>query len=111
QGDLLEPFKDRKTDIVVVNPPYVSENEYFSLDPSVRNFEPKMALDGGEKGTQFYQRLARDLPRFLNPRGRVFLEIGATQGDAVQRIFSTPIWSRLERHADWSGKERFIFLE
>jgi len=78
QGDLLEPFKDRKTDIVVVNPPYVSENEYFSLDPSVRNFEPKMALDGGEKGTQFYQRLARDLPRFLNPRGRVFFYIGSS---------------------------------
>ncbi len=111
QGDLLEPFTGRKTDIVVVNPPYVSENEYFSLDPSVRDFEPKMALVGGEKGTEFYERLERDLPRFLNARGRVFLEIGSTQGDAVQRIFSTPIWRELERLADWSGKERFIFLE
>jgi release factor glutamine methyltransferase len=111
QGDLLEPFTGRKTDIVVVNPPYVSENEYFSLDPSVRDFEPKMALVGGERGTEFYERLARDLPSFLNPGGRVFLEIGAAQGDAVQRIFSSPVWGRLERHADWSGKERFIFLE
>ena len=53
QGDLLEPFMDRKTDIIVVNPPYVSENEYFSLDPSVRDFEPKMALVGGRKGPNF----------------------------------------------------------
>jgi release factor glutamine methyltransferase len=111
QGDLLEPFAGRKTDLVVVNPPYISESEYFSLDPSVREFEPKMALIGGERGTEFYERLQRDLPRFLNPGARVFLEIGSTQGDAVQRIFSSPIWEKLELLADWSGKDRFIFLE
>lgn len=111
QGDLLEPLGERKTDLIVVNPPYVSVNEYFSLDPSVRDFEPKMALVAGERGTEFYERLEKDIPSHLNPGGRVFLEIGAVQGDAVQGIFSSPIWRKLERVADWSGKDRFFFLE
>lgn len=111
QGDLLDPFKDRKADVVVVNPPYVSVNEYFSIDPSVRNFEPMAALVAGDRGTEFYERLAGALPGFLNPGARVFLEIGSKQGDAVQRIFSLPVWSKCERLADWSGKDRFIFLE
>lgn len=111
EGDLLEPFGERKTELIVVNPPYVSANEYFSLDPSVRDFEPKLALVGGEFGTEFYERLEKDIPSHLNPGGRVFLEIGAAQGDAVQRIFSSPIWRKLERVADWSGKDRFFFLE
>ncbi len=111
QGDLLEPFKGRKSDMVVVNPPYISVNEYFSLDPSVRMFEPKIALVGGERGTEFFERLEKTLPPCLNTGARVFLEIGSTQGDAVQRIFSSSIWTKREKLADWSGKDRFFFLE
>lgn len=110
-GDLLIPFRGRKADIITVNPPYISVKEYFTLDPSVRNFEPKMALVGGEKGTEFFERLADDLPSFLNPKGKVFLEIGSTQGDEMQKIFSSPVWVKREVHMDWSGKARFFFLE
>lgn len=110
-GDLLDPFPGRKTDAVVVNPPYVSVNEYLSLDPSVKNFEPKMALIGGEKGIEFYERLEQTLPQFLNPGAQVFLEIGFTQGDAVQKIFSSSFWTKQECLDDWSGKNRFFFLE
>lgn len=110
-GDLMEPFNGRKTDAVVVNPPYVSVSEYLSLDPSVRNFEPKMALVGGDKGSEFYERLEKSLPGFLNPGAQVFLEIGFAQGDALQTIFSSPVWSKRECLPDWSGKDRFFFLE
>jgi release factor glutamine methyltransferase len=111
QGDLLTPFRGRKADLVAINPPYVSVNEYFSLDRSVSDFEPKMALIGGERGTEFYERLSLELPDYLNPGARVFLEIGSTQGEAVQKIFSSPVWKRQEVVLDWAGKTRFFFLE
>jgi len=105
RGDLLAPFQGRKADYVVCNPPYISQNEYGHLDPSVREFEPKLALVGGEKGTEFYERLARELPAYLNPGAQVFFEIGADQGEALKKIFPQG-----ELHRDWAGHPRFFFL-
>jgi release factor glutamine methyltransferase len=110
-GDLLAPFKDLSADVIVCNPPYISQSEYLSLDPSVSRFEPKLALVGGEKGTEVYERLAAALPDHLNPGGLVFLEIGAGQGEAVKKIFSGGPWIQKELLADWAGKDRFFFLE
>ena len=106
QGDLLAPFAGKKADVIVCNPPYVSAAEYEALDPSVRQFEPKVALLAGESGFEFYERLAAELPPFLNRGGQLFLEIGATQGEVVKKIFSGG-----EVLQDWSGKDRFFFLE
>jgi len=111
QGDLFAPFEGRRGDLVVANPPYVSAKEYVSLDSSVREFEPRAALVGGERGIEFYERLGEELPRFLNPGAQVFLEIGSTQGDAVQKIFSSSLWTKRELSRDFSGKNRFFFLE
>ena len=111
EGDFLAPFEGRLCDFFVSNPPYVSQSEYLSLDRSVRDFEPKMALVGGEAGLDFYERLGRDLPRFLKPGGLAFLEIGAGQGEAVKKIFSGAEWAKAELKKDWSGRDRFFFLE
>jgi release factor glutamine methyltransferase len=111
QGDLLAPFQGQQADVVVCNPPYISASEYLNLEPSVRNFEPMMALVSGERGTEFYERLARDLPLFLKDRAQVFLEIGSGQGLAVQKIFSGGPWIRAEVEKDWAGHDRFFFLE
>lgn len=105
QGDLLTPFQGRKADAIVCNPPYVSEKEYAHLDPSVLHFEPKLALVGGEKGTEFYERLAERLSSFLKPGGQVFFEIGAGQGEALKKIFPTG-----ELHSDWAGHPRFFLF-
>ena len=111
RGDLLEPFQGKKADYVVCNPPYVSEPEYEGLDLSVKGHEPKLALVGGETGLEFYKRLAFDLPKSLKPCAKVFLEIGKDQGDALNKIFSNPCWVKKELRQDWSGKDRFFFLE
>lgn len=105
QGDLLTPFQGRKVDCVVCNPPYISQGEYAHLDPSVRNFEPKLALVGGDRGTELYERLARELPAYLNPGAQVFLEIGAGQGEAIKKLFPTG-----ELHRDWAGHDRFLLI-
>lgn len=111
QGDLLTPFAGERADLIVVNPPYISLKAYESLDPSVRDFEPRGALVGGERGVEFYERLAEESPSFLNPGGRLFLEMGFDQGDSLNYIFNSPVWAIKRRVQDWSGKDRFFFLE
>lgn len=111
QGDLFAPFLGKKADLIVCNPPYVSTSEYLEIDASVRDFEPKQALVGGESGLDFYERLAVELPGYLMPGGMAFLEIGAAQGNRVKEIFASPIWKRMELFPDLSGKDRFFFLE
>ncbi|MES2199530.1 MAG: peptide chain release factor N(5)-glutamine methyltransferase [Chlamydiota bacterium] len=110
-GDLLSPFKGRKAHYVLCNPPYVTEKEYGGLQPSVKIYEPRQALVGGETGCEFYERLARDLPECLAPRAKVFLELGSGQGEVVNKIFSSPFWGRKELLFDYAGHDRFFFLE
>ena len=73
-------------DLIVSNPPYVASPELLALPPEVRDFEPRLALDGGEDGLDFYRRLAADAPRFLAPRGSLVLEVGDGQSLRVMEI-------------------------
>jgi release factor glutamine methyltransferase len=108
QGDLLEPFRGRKANYLVCNPPYITTSEYFTLDPSVRDFEPKGALVGGDVGTEYYSRLKRDLDPFLEPKATCFFEIGSGQGESIKKIFEN---TTNELILDWAGHPRFFFLE
>jgi len=105
EGDLLTPFSGRKADMIVCNPPYLSEAEFTQPDLSLR-FEPKLALVAGPQGTEFYQRLAAALP--AHAPSRVFLEIGSTQGQPLRKIFSD---YQIHLEKDWAGHDRFFFLE
>ncbi len=111
KGDLLEPFQGQKADLIVANPPYITSKEYLDLSPSVRDFEPALALVGGERGTELYERLSVDLPDKLNPGGRVYFEIGTGQGEVLKKIFAGGPWVRSEVEKDWAGHDRFFFLE
>jgi release factor glutamine methyltransferase len=111
EGDLLAPFGDAKTDYVICNPPYVAESEYKGLDVEVRGYEPKLALVAGDQGLSFYQRLADELPKKLKRGGKVWLEIGDKQGEAVKALFNSPLWKNKSVSCDWSGRERFFSLE
>lgn len=108
QGDLCGPFKSGRADVVVCNPPYVSEKEYIALEAEVREWEPKRALVGG---MEFYERLARDLPPLLNPYAKVYLEMGTGMGSQIKALFQEACWKRVEVLKDWSSHERFICLE
>lgn len=110
-GDLLAPFSSRKADIVFCNPPYVSPREYIELDPSVRDYEPKLALVAEEEGLAFYRRLKEGLPSHLNPGAKIYLELGSGQGNALLSLFSGPEWRVARIEKDWAGHDRFFFLE
>ena len=111
-GDLFAPFQEgEKTDLIVCNPPYVREEEWGQLSPSVKDFEPKTALVAPNDGLYFYQKIALHAPKYLNPKGKLWIEIGSSQKEAVQAIFNGGFWSKIQPIQDWAGKDRFFFLE
>lgn len=112
QGDWLEPFSGKgKADFIIGNPPYISEEEYDTLDRELKEFEPKQALVGGKTGYEVYERLAQELPDYLHPSAQIWFEIGYRQKKKLKEIFSHPRWLKKECFTDWSGKDRFFFLE
>lgn len=111
QGDFLSPLVGRHVDFVVSNPPYVSELEYEGLDPSVKLFEPRLALVGGKDGLDFYKRLADSLPDYLNRPAKVFLEIGASQGKVIKALFEKKPWHGVVIHKDLASHDRYFSLE
>jgi release factor glutamine methyltransferase len=91
QGDLFVPVSPEAFDLVVSNPPYIAREEFASLEPGVRDFEPRLALDGGIDGLDYYRRIANEVPRVLRPGGTVLVEIGATQEPAVRDLFAAQL--------------------
>ena len=95
-------------DLIVSNPPYIPHTEIATLQPEVRDFDPRLALDGGADGLDFYRRLASEAPARLNASGGFFAEFGDGQEDSVQRIFTQAGWQRVVIHRDLSGRPRVI---
>jgi release factor glutamine methyltransferase len=90
-GDLFEPLRGRglegKVDVVLCNPPYVSEQELAGLEPEVRDHEPRAALTPGPDGLVVHRRLAREAPPFLAAGGHLIVEFGLGQEAAVREIY------------------------
>jgi release factor glutamine methyltransferase len=82
-SDIDGPF-----DLVVSNPPYVAHSDIASLVPEVRDYDPIVALDGGDDGLTAYRAIAADAKRLLAPGGRLFVELGAGQEAAVRALFT-----------------------
>ena len=97
-----------KFDLFICNPPYVSEKEYESLDKEVRDFEPRMALVAGERGTEFFEKIALEMPDYLKSNAKFYFEIGATQGERVLSLLDAPHFSRVRLEKDLAGHSRFI---
>lgn len=111
KGDLLAPFYGQKTDFFVCNPPYIAADELPLLDVEVRDYEPHQALIAGTSGLEFYQRLALALKDVLNAHAKVWFELGKGQGEMVREMFLEAPWKSSRVEQDWSGHDRFFFLE
>jgi release factor glutamine methyltransferase len=89
QGDLFTTLADGTMfDLIVSNPPYIAPGEFAALAADVREHEPRIALDGGPDGLAFYRRIAAGVEPFLKPGGRLLMEIGYTQDEAVRSILA-----------------------
>lgn len=100
-----------KYDLIVSNPPYITTAEMCQLQPSVKNFEPHLALHGGEDGLIFYLSIAENYKAALNPGGYLAFEFGDTQADAVCGILEENGYTILERSRDYNDIERAVIAQ
>ena len=95
-------------DLILCNPPYIATEVYEGLDPSVRNYEPRMALDGGEDGLMFYRAVAAGWKSALRPGGKLAFEIGYDQAPAVEYILAEHGYEQIQTFQDPGGHWRVV---
>ncbi|MBR4990553.1 MAG: peptide chain release factor N(5)-glutamine methyltransferase [Oscillospiraceae bacterium] len=100
-----------KFDMIISNPPYITGEEMKQLPKSVADFEPHMALYGGEDGLDFYRAIAENYTPALKPGGYLALEFGMGQGDDVCRILAEHGYTILERSRDYNDRERAVLAQ
>ena len=108
QSDLLTEVRGKKFSLLLSNPPYIVSRVIPGLDREVSEYEPKMALDGGEDGLVFYRRIAKEAKAVLFPGARLYLEIGYDQGESVKDIFQKEGYEAVEVFPDLSGNPRVL---
>lgn len=99
-------------DLIVANPPYIPTGEFPNLQPEVRDFEPRRALDGGPDGLAFIRQILHEAPPFLKPSGLLLLEIGDHQGALIKTETGHHAGLSLEGiRKDLNGTERILILK
>ena len=102
---------DSRFNVIVSNPPYIASEEIKTLQPEVCEYDPWLALDGGSDGLDFYRRIAREAGSFLKPGGKVMVEFGDGQADALKKMFSDEMWIVDEIVDDYSARPRILIAE
>ena len=100
-----------KFDLIVSNPPYITTKEMGELDHSVKDFEPHLALHGGDDGLEFYRAIAKNYAAALKPGGFLCFEFGMGQGDAVCDLLKENGFNILERTRDYNDRERAVLAQ
>ena len=101
-------LREVKFDLIISNPPYIPSAEIEKLQPEVRDFDPRGALDGGADGLDFYRRIAVEAKPFLKPTGKLMLEFGDGQAGALQEIFARQKWVVEAVREDYTRRPRIL---
>jgi len=111
QSNMFEQLSNTsKVEVIVSNPPYIESKVVDELDDEVKKYEPRLALDGMEDGLHFYRILAREGKRFLNEGGRLYVEIGFDQAEAVKEIFGAQGFLDIQVYKDLAGLDRVVAM-
>lgn len=109
RSDLFSALNhEKKFDLILSNPPYIPSHEIETLEPEVKIYEPRGALDGGEDGLEFYRRIAAEAKKFLDGSGKTFLEIGCGQEAEIAKIFTKQSFFLTNSTRDLSGVIRVL---
>jgi release factor glutamine methyltransferase len=112
QGNGFAALKiEKQFDLLISNPPYIASAEIATLQPEVRDFDPRAALDGGADGLDFYRMFATQAKPFLKPDGKIMLEFGDGQADAIKAIFENEKWIVEAVKEDYSQRARIIIAK
>lgn len=109
-GDLLAPVRDQCMDLVASNPPYVPRTDEPSLQREVRDFEPEVALYGGQTGMEMYARLIPEALRVLKPGGWLIMELGYRSLKPVRRLMHSE-WRAVQAIDDLGGIPRVLVAQ
>ena len=112
-ADALEPPPAflGKFDMIVSNPPYIDAEDMLALQPSVKDYEPHLALYGGEDGLDFYRAIVKNYRAALKPGGYLAFEFGEEQGDPICDILVSNGFTILERTKDFNETERAVLAQ
>jgi release factor glutamine methyltransferase len=102
---LKDSLPEKGIDLIISNPPYVSLQEWEELSPSIKDYEPRLALLAGEHGLEVIEKLIREAPLLLKPGGILLFEIGWNQADKVRDLFG-PQWDLVNFRSDYQGIPR-----
>lgn len=110
RGDLFEALKEKKQfDLIVTNPPYIPTEDIEQLEPEVKDFEPRMALDGGRDGLDIVRRILEEAPDYLKENGSILMEIGDEQGpETLKTAQMSGKYKDAEIIRDMQGKDRIF---
>lgn len=98
----------KRYDVIVSNPPYIPSAVVDELEPEVRDYEPRIALDGTADGLRFYRILAAESVHYLKPGGRIYLEIGYDQGERVPALLAAAGFHDITVIRDFGGNDRVV---
>lgn len=106
-SDLFENLDGQVFDIIVSNPPYISENEYENLEKDVKDFEPKLALVANDNGFEIYERIISQAKNHLSENGKIFFEIGFSQAEKIKKLLEKD-FENIKIFKDLEGKDRMV---
>ena len=106
ESDLFENIEEQKFDVIISNPPYIKSGDIDTLQKEVKDYEPRLALDGGEDGLIFYRRIANDVKKYLSINGVIFFECGIDEAEDIKNLFSFA--KNVEIIKDYEGVDRIV---
>jgi len=111
-GDLLQPFKKKRSfDIIISNPPYIKTGDIEGLQPEIKDWEPLIAIDGGEDGLHFYRRIIPEACHYLKDGGMLVTEICPDGLDRIVKMLEGSGYIHLEVLKDYAGMERIVMAQ
>ncbi len=110
KSDLFESIQG-KYDLIISNPPYISEEELKISDKEITDFEPRYALVGGKVGIEYYQNILQSAGHYISEQGKIFFEIGSGQSRAIQQIAQDSKFRVISIFKDYNNRDRVVLLE